>query len=153
MSSIFEQWEAASAADISLEKMDNLVKDYQVKRAAYEEASKIKKEKGLEKDMAEAKLLSYMQQGNKKTYTVDGLGTVTRRAKYSSRVPRDLDSNEQLIEYFKSQGRDMFLTYVSVNSQKLNKYFNDMLEDDPSFTLPGCEAPTATDKISWSKKK
>lgn len=102
-----------------------------------DEAKLIHSQKHALKEDQREKVLAMLQATGQSKFFAEGLGTVSQAVKYSVTVPKDIDSKKQMLEWFKDQGDDFFLTYVSVNSQSLNSLINEKCSSDPNFQLPG----------------
>ena len=148
-----DAWEQETAKEVSVEELDGLLTDYLEKKADYSEKAAITKEADALQKEAQAKLVSALNDANKKSWEIEGVGKATIANKYSIQVPKDLESKEALIEHFKNQGREVYLSKVSVNSRTLNSYYNAEKENNPEFTLPGVGAPTVQQILQFRKKR
>jgi hypothetical protein len=93
----------------------------------------------------------------KKSYKVDAIGNISLVTKNVVTVPKDVDSKRALFGWIKdTYGVDVLDDMVSINHQKLNGFYNQEAEkrqDDPMFHIPGLEAPTPAESISFRRAK
>ena len=147
--------EKLSSASITVEELEGLIKDYTSKRKIYEEHKAAASEKYKETEAAENKVVEALQALGKKSYKVEGLGTFTRVMKEVVTVPKDLDKKREFFEWIEvTYGKDVLDTMVSVNHQTLNSFYRqeaDKHKDEAVFAIPGIEAPTSTETVSFRK--
>jgi hypothetical protein len=92
----------------------------------------------------------------KKSYKCEGIGTFTRVMKEVVKVPKELEAKRKLFEWIDSQyGRDVLDTMVSINHQSLNSFYKEEAKKSSAldFAIPGIEAPTAVENVSFTKAK
>lgn len=141
---------------LTLKKLDGLVADYVSKREAYDAAREISNQKEKEKFDAEMRLLEALKTANKKSYSVDGLGSVSRREKLAVRVPQG-DSKRAFLEHLQKRGEDVFYGLVTVNYNTLNSFYSQEYEAAEAngvfpFVLPGIEEPTLSESLTFRKE-
>jgi hypothetical protein len=142
--------------ELTLQKLDGLVRDYASKREAYDAAKEISNQKEKEKYDAEMRLLEALKSADKKSYSVDGLGSVARREKFAVRVPSG-DNKRAFLEYLQKRGEDVFYGLATVNYNTLNSFYQEELEAAEAggvfpFVLPGIEEPTLSEGITYRKE-
>jgi len=131
-----EMWDEVDAVDVSLKDLDAMILEYKEKEKAYDLQKEISNAAKVEMEASKLRVLLTMESAKKDSYSVAGLGTLTRVAKYSVKVPKDLDSKKEMLEYFKSLGEDVYNGTVTVQYQTLNSHYNTEIENDPNFKLP-----------------
>jgi len=159
MNEQFNEWQEAegkTAADISVEDLDNLVKSYLEKREAYEAAKKVQTEKYNEYQRLETRLMTTLKAAGKKSYKVDGIGSATVVQKSVIQVPKDVEHKRQLWEWIKNKyGVDTLDDMLSIHSAKLTSWYNEEAEankENPLFSVPGISAPTMVENLSFRRE-
>lgn len=142
------QWnETAPKAEVSLELMDQMIREYKQKRDEYDRLTKIAKEAWEPVQEIQDRILAALEAAGKKSYKVDGLGTFSTITKHSVKIPDTLEKKRELFSYIKeTYGEDAFDSLVAIHHGTLNSFYNQELEkhqNDPLFQIPGIEAPTA----------
>lgn len=159
ITSAWEDAEAQTADEISIEDMDKLVVQYTEMRADYEAKKKVSTEAHKEMEKAKALVIQALIACKKSTYSVDGIGRVSKVAKEKITVPKTLDDKLKLFEYIASKHGAEFLTSMqSVNYNTLNSFYKEELESiegpqKAEFVLPGVGAPTVEESLSFTKEK
>lgn len=142
---------------ISLEEMDKLVVSYKEKREHYEEIKKEASDAYKEVEEVQFMLMQALEKARKKSYKVDGVGTFSVVEKQSVKIPQSLDKKRELVEYIKATyGSDVVDSMMSIHHGTLNSFYNQEVEkhkEDPSFHIPGLEAPTVTKEPRFLRAK
>ena len=152
---MLNEWEELAAEEVSIESLDQAVKDYQEARLDYEKKKKISNEAdGIQKE-AKKKLYNLLRRANKKNWEVEGIGKASAFDTYSYKTPKDPDSKKQLAKYIEEKhGKEAFWNMFSINSNSLNSWANQELENNPELTgIPGLEAPIANEKIRFTTSR
>lgn len=108
-------------------------------------------------DLMEGQILQTLAD-NELTSFKSSHGTVVRSTRYSVRTPKTIEEKTAFFEWLnKSKGREVYWTYVSVNSQSLNSFYKAEMEAakeaaDFDFKIPGIGEPEATPVLSKRKK-
>jgi len=140
---------------ITVEALDGIVKDYLVAREAYEAADKVKKEKNAVYEALENKLMTTLKAAGKKTYKVDGVGAATVVSKSVITVPKGNGEKRLLWDWISNEyGVDVLDDMRSIHSGKLTSWYNQEVErnkDNPLFSIPGIDAPTALEYLSFKR--
>lgn len=139
--------------EVSTTEFDKAVVELATAQKAYEDAEALSKEASDQREVARATLLNLMAKSGKTKYQLDGYGTVSRSTKFSVAIPHDIDSKIEMLKHFRSLGEESYLAYVSVNSATLNSYFNENVEKNPEFLIPGVGQPTSRDSIRFTKER
>jgi len=163
MKNVAEEWNefAESQSPITVDELDNLAKTYQKKYEEYEKAKEVQTALYKEAEELEGKLVEALQQAGKSKYFVEGIGTFSFMDKMSTRIPKTIEDKKLLLDYIlKTHGETFYWDKISVNSQTLNKLYNEDLKSatergiDPSlFHIPGLEQPTNMRSLKLTKEK
>jgi len=84
------------------------------------------------------------------------LGTITRKQKWSVKVPQTPADKKVLISYLQAEG--LADTYLTVNSRSLQTLYLDLWQvakeegKGMEFSLPGVEQPLAYEKLGFRKR-
>lgn len=153
------EWaEAAGLGEqaVTLEQMDQIVKEYRAARDEYEKAKKVSSEKYALYEQAEAKLINTLKASNKKSYKLDGVGQVTITSKNVITVPKTTEDKRSLWSWIKDKyGVDVLDNMLSIHSQTLTSFYNQEAEankSNPMFNIPGIAAPTAVESLRFTKE-
>ena len=138
--------------EITVEQLDELCRDVVRTRDDYEAAKKTSNEYDAIHKKAKAELMDALNKLGKKSYAVDGLGTVSKVERLKVNVPKDLESRKEMIDYFLGQGENISSKYLTVNSMSLNSWYRQEAENDPLFELPGVGEPTLDEYLQVRKK-
>lgn len=147
-------WDQPVDTNITVEQLDEMVADYQRKRDVYEAAKRESSDKYKELAEAESKLQETLKAMGKKSYKLEGVGTFTRVMKEVVKTPKTNDDKTQLFEWIKqNHGPDVLMSMVSINHQTLNSFYREEAKraEDPAFKIPGVEAPTSVENVSFRK--
>ena len=147
-------WDEANvtASDISLADMDNFVKDFRDKEADYDTKKKVSNAAKVERDAAKAKVLSMLTATGRKSYKVEGLGTVTQVNLLKYRTPQTIEDKRAMLNYLATNYTpDVVTGLTTVQYQTLNSFINAEMESNPEFRLPGVEEPTAEQHLRFKK--
>lgn len=113
-----------------VEELDRLDLEADAKKKAYSEAyAKAEEQRN--------KVLWMLQESGQTKFNAQGIGTVSQAIKTSVTVPKSFEDKRAMLDWFKEQGDEVFLTYATVNSQSLNSLIKMKCEEDPSFKIPG----------------
>lgn len=152
-----EQMISPPTAVLTTQQMDALVKDMLDKKAEYDLKKDISNAANEAYEEARARLLGALDAAGKSKYHVDGLGTVSKVTTYKVTTPKDIGDKKKMLTYFRQQGPEVYLSLVSVPYQSLNSYFNQEAEAAQArgevFSIPGVEAPVASDNIRFTKER
>ena len=151
---IFGSWEEAEVnpEPVTIEQVDQLVKDYHRWRAEKELAEERLKEINGYLMTAEKKIVAYLNDCRKSSWKVEGLGQVQVRNYLTVKTPKTPEAKKAFFDYLKSKG--IFEDLVSVNHQTLNAFYKterEQAEGDPNFEIPGLEAPTLQQGIAFKR--
>lgn len=153
-----KQWDEVDATDVSTQTFDEAIQKLVAMKAEY--AAKKKEADGAYADMkdAEGVVLELLAKSKKSKYFVDGVGTAYVINKYSVTTPKTVTEKEQLFKYIAEKyGKDTLDDYLSINSQRLNSFYNKEVElaqneGRADFRLPGVGEPQLMQSLGFRKK-
>lgn len=156
MTDLNEWNDSKPVAEISLEQMDQAVKDLRKMKDTYSlESTKVKELYAQVKE-AESKVVSLLQQAGKSKYVVEGVGSVNLQETMSVQTPKTPEQKEAFFNWLREEmGHDGYLTYATVNSNSLNSLYKQKAEEygerGEVLEIDGLEAPTSYTKLSLRK--
>ncbi len=144
--------------EITTQMMDDTVKDFWLSKQEYDEA---KAESNAKHKLMEEKkyvLMEMLKATGKSKYQVDGCGTATLKEKLKVRTPKDVTDKAALFAWLKENHGDIGATaLMSVNSNTLNKIFNDAFDEAKengtadTFEIPGLGQGEVEHTLSFRK--
>lgn len=157
---MLKQFELASPTeDVSVSKVDALVKVYRELRDRKDELSQELKTLNEEVDLVESKLLDVLNKTGKKNWEVPGAGLVYKSVKLEVRFPEKIEDRKKVEAYVRKQyGEEMRGTLFTINYQSLNKFFKEEYDkacergQGDSFKIPGLDSPTSREIIGFRRK-
>jgi RecG-like helicase len=152
-----EQWnQETKKQEVSVTEMQDLILAYAAAREDYDSKKSIASAANAEVDRIKAEIIEKMKGAGLDKFSTQ-VGTVSTTHKLSVTTPKTLEDKKALAEYFKAKGEDFFYSYMGINSQTLNSYYNEMSKDaaarGETFSLPGIGEPTVMENISFRKGK
>ena len=151
----FEQMEeqAEQGQPLTVEQLDDLVKQYKEARDKHEDAKAVVFELYKERERLENELMGALTKRGKKAYEVDGIGRVTRVMEIIYATPKSNEEKKALFDYMKDKyGPDFLMATVSINHQKLNSWAKAEVESTGLSKIPGLELPTTAEYIQFRKR-
>lgn len=140
---------------ITVEELDGLIGRYVSTRKEYEEKKRVSSEAHAIMEVAEKTVQEALKTLGKKSYKLEGTGTFTRVMKEVVTVPKDLGAKRDLFNWIHEKyGQDVLDSMRSINHMSLNSFYNQEVEkekDNPAFSIPGIEAPTVVENVSFRK--
>lgn len=149
----------ADPSSVSVEELEAKLRTYEEVRSQIDEINAQLKEQNQKKAELEMQVLDMFEKLGKTKYFLDGVGTISTSTRFSVRVPKDMDSKKQLLQYIHDKyGPEAYWDYATVNSAKLNAFFKEELalaeeSGDTSFQLPGVGAPTSSQSLRLLRDK
>jgi hypothetical protein len=135
-----DAWESETKREaISVDLLDQAMKEYELARTRYEETKEISDEAYKLAENRKAELIDLLERAGKRSWAVNGIGKVSVSEKMTIRVPQDLMKKKDMLSFFRTLGEDRYLSMVSVNHMTLNAFYKQETESDPNFRIPGCE--------------
>jgi hypothetical protein len=114
----FEEKELSAT---SITELQHMVKVLAEKRANYEEEKKKVSALYVEVDELEKTILNVLAETNQKSFTVQGVGTITRSLRTTYSYPKDPDVASKLRQKLIGTDNEDLLT---INSARLNSHIN-----------------------------
>jgi subtilase family serine protease len=139
----------------SLSEMESLVEHLALAKQQLEAlADEEKKIQAIRRDLENQIMTKLKEVGN--TSYVSKYGRASIKTSLSYRTPKDLDAKQQLFEYIKAKGQDVYLSLLSVNSQTLNAWAKQETQRAVEagtfpFSIPGLDEPISYETISFRK--
>jgi hypothetical protein len=152
-----EAWlEASATKTLDMAEMDALILRSQQLYEDYEGKKKIASEALAEYDKVEAAIMQALRDAGKKTYKVDGLGTVSLVQKSQVTVPKSIEAKKRFFQYLRTKGEDVLFGLTTVNSNTLNSWYQRELDEASAngilgFSVPGVDAPTMRETMAFRK--
>ena len=149
-----DRWNEAGAEEISTSEFDKVIKEMDAKWLEVEETKKVASSVREEYDAIENKLLDMLKRAKKSKYIAEGLGTVSIKNTYQVTTPKTLDAKQRLFNWIRGRdGDDGLMAMLSINSQRLNAWTNELKTQDPLIEIPGLDQPTHRETISFRAVK
>lgn len=144
-------------ADVSLKEIEDTIQEFNDAYSEYEKVSKVQKEASKKKEQAKMKLIDLMNSIGKKSYKLEGLGTVSVTEKTSVSIPGPEGLKEFRDYYVKKYGEDAAVTFFKPNSQSLNSFYKKEMEEaaarGEALEVPGLEMPTSFYNLSFRRSE
>jgi len=148
-----EDWEGP-AEEISTKTLDIEISYMQELRKKYEATKEVASEASAEYETQKELVLELLERAKKTKYSVDGLGTVNVLNKYMVKTPKELMEKRDFFAWIENRyGKDVLDGMVSINSQTLNSFVNEVKEADAQIEIPGLGAPSHKKEIRFTVKK
>lgn len=141
--------------EITISDFNALCGKLWAKRLDYDEAKKLSNKKYEELKEIEEKVLAYLQNNELDNFAGSAC-KVSIVNKFSVRVPTGDDLREFASWYEQKNGAGSALEILSVNSQRINAYYkqeveNAILRNDMDFKIPGISEPKIIQTLSVGK--
>ncbi len=149
-----QQWDEADAAqtETTLEQMDDLIIELRNKRDIYEEAKKLATAAYNDYEETEKRAINALTANKRTKYEVEGVAMVYMTHKESYTTPKTAGAKAELFNYIgKKYGKEALLGMTSINSATLNAWANQESATGV-MSIPGLEAPTATETLNMRRK-
>lgn len=150
-----EAFNAPEETELTVAQIDTAIKAYALLREDYEEKKDASTNAKNLMDKQEDVILEMLDKVGKKSFTLDGVGVVTKKTSFSVTTPKTNEDKALLFKWLKENlGADGFLAYASVNSASLNSLYNTMYEEATNkmeFKIDGVGEPT--DRVTLSFRR
>lgn len=149
-----DRWNTVGAEDIPTTAFDTLVSRMLTEWDVYE--AKLDEAKALKAvyDETEIELMDLLKRAKKTKYQAEGLGTVGITNKYMVKTPKSIEDKQSLFDWIKGKfGYESMMGLTTINSQTLNAFVNEIKEKEPTIEIPGLEAPTHRETLSFRAEK
>jgi DNA-binding transcriptional regulator YbjK len=154
--SLADQWQAETAsteAASTLEQMDDLIQRYAKAREKYDEQKAVATDLYKESEELKKQVINALKANKRTKFETEGVGTVFIVEKEIYTVPKVADDKTRLFNYIKDKyGADTLMSMVGINHQTLNGWANREVESGV-MQIPGLEAPTMDESLSFRRKK
>jgi hypothetical protein len=152
-----QQWnQEVKKEEISVAQMQDIILAYAAAKEDYDAKKSIASDAHAEVERIKDELISMMKRAGTDKFSTQ-VGTVSTTHKFSVTTPKTLEDKKALALYFQAMGDDAFYSYMGINSQTLNSYFNEKTKEaaakGETFTLPGVGEPTIMENISFRRGK
>lgn len=147
-------WGIATAEEstTTLEQMDDLIIKLRAARDDYEAKKKTATEAHNEYERLESLVVNTLTANKRSKYAVEGVANVHIVVRESFTTPKSAEAKAALFQYIEEKaGREALLGMQSINSNTLNAWAKQESESGV-MVIPGLEAPTATEKLSLTRK-
>lgn len=156
MSEQLESWKEEKQ-EVSISELKAKVALMVEARADYSLKDKIAKEAYAKRKSIEAEVISMLKASDMKKFSAPGFGTVRIESKQTVRVADGLDNKQLLADWIRETfGEDGYYTYLSVNSQTLNRLYKEQYEesqDKATFSIPGLGQAVEQTTLKFSTKE
>jgi S-adenosylmethionine:tRNA-ribosyltransferase-isomerase (queuine synthetase) len=152
-------FEAYATETLNLAEMDKLVNESVAKWAEHDEQKKKTSALYAEAEAIDAKIMDALKKAGKKSYKVDGVGTVGLRATETVRVPATIEAKQKFFAWLKEQkGVDVLYSMTTVNSQTLNSWYkkeSDLAAErgEAGFSVPGLDGTSTRETLAFTTDK
>lgn len=152
----FDIEEHIETRNITVEELDQCVKDYFESRKQYELKESELKSYGEALHRAEYQLMEYLRITKKDSYKVSGVGTATIVKKLQVTTPKDPEDKRKLFQWIEQQyGQDGLDKYQTINYQALNSLYSSAAEEAATkrevLSIPGLDLPTTRETLSFRR--
>lgn len=142
--------------EISLQEMDNAIKQIREIEAEYKAANDISTGLYEQLQAAKAKVIEMLEQSGRTVYICEGVGRVKVSYEMSVQTPKTPEEKKAFFAWLATNmGEDVADAYLSVNSQSLNSLYNELTEQyarrGEVLTIDGLTAPISRTKLSLTK--
>lgn len=149
-----DQWNEVAAEEVSTAQLDELAKLMNEQWNEVEKAKKAAEAVRETYDQTESRLLELLKKAGKTKYVVEGLGTLSISTKFMVRTPKTPEEKQALFNFIReSKGPEVLMGLVSINSNTLNSFVNEEKKVNPLVSIPGLEAPTARETLSFRSER
>ena len=151
-----EMWEQPKQ-EISLTQMDKEVTELRSLKETYDLAKADSTNKYKDYQSQQYKVSEILKAAGKTEYVCEGIGKVTISEAMSVTTPKSPDEKKAFFEWIRTNmGDDAYYTYMSVNSQSLNRLYREKTEEAADrgelLNIDGLDAPTTNTKVSFTKR-
>lgn len=146
---------AYATETLNLSEMDELVRQSVAAWEAHDAQKKITSKLYVEAEALDHKITEALRRAGKKSYKVDGLGTVSLRATEVVRVPSTVEDKNKFFTFLKeTRGSEFLLSLTTVNSQTLNAWYkkeSDLAAErgETGFAVPGLDGCTTRESLAF----
>jgi len=148
-----QTWGETNFEDVSVEALDQAFSSYVEARNDYDEKNKTAKEAHAIMADLEWKFLDLLKSAGKTNWNVDGLGKCSEYERTTYQTPKSAEDKKALAKYIQDKyGKESFWNLFSVNSQTLNSWVKEELQDTEQM-IPGLSEPSTIKKLRLTRSK
>lgn len=138
--------------DVTLDAMDNLIRELAIARDDYDQMHARLKEQATIVDNITDKVIKILQANRKTSYKLDGVANVVVKTRESYRTPKTDEDKQLLFAYIQDKyGAQALTRMMSINSATLNSWANEEANTGV-MQIPGLGQPTVTPILSVTRK-
>ncbi len=150
--------EATATTPLNMAEMDKLIAEREKAWEEYDEKRKVSAAAMEVAELLDAKLMQALKDAGKSKYHVDGLGTISLQQKSVVRVPGTIESKKVFFKHLRERGEEVLLSMATVNSNTLNSWYNQQLDEASAkgilgFSVPGIDQPTMRETLRFNKER
>ena len=97
------------------------------------------------------KLMEMLEETGKTSWKVSGVGNFSVSEKVYPKLTKDPREKEEFLNWLSGKGKEMFLTYATVNHQSLGPLVREELDVNPDATIPGVDTTFKKKTLSIRK--
>jgi hypothetical protein len=147
--------ENQESVNTSLSEMEALLERLSIAKESLESLAAQEKEIQAVRRSLENKIMSKLKEVGNTSY-ISKFGRASIKTSLSYKTPKDAQAKQQLFDYIKAKGDDVYLSLLSVNSNTLNAWAKDELRHAIEigtfpFSIPGLDEPIPYETISFRK--
>jgi hypothetical protein len=144
--------EETPVSTVTLQQMDDLVKQYAEARSKYDEAKAESNKAHAELQALEGQLVQTLSVNGKTSYNVDGVGSLSVVTLESYKTPKDAEAKKNLFKYIQQKyGQESLTNMLSIHSATLNSWANQEAQSGV-MSIPGLDQPTVTESLRFRRK-
>ncbi len=138
---------------VSIDQMDTLILKLRKSREEYDKRKKASNEAHALLEEVEKEVMNALKANGRTKFEAEGVALVYIVTKEVFGTPKTLEQKRGLFTYITVKyGEDVLTNLLSMNHQTLNSWANAEIKDDPSLQIPGLDAPTTVESLTFRKK-
>lgn len=147
------EWGLAQSAPTQIADMDHLIQKLQTHRAEYDAAKKLSADAYHRLEEVEKEVINALKANNRTKFEAEGVALVYITTKEVYTTPKTPEQKDEFFGYIRSKyGPEVLTGMLSVNHQTLNSFANKETEADPTLNIPGLDAPTSVETLTFRRK-
>ena len=147
------EWLPEAAAPTQIADMDQLILKLKEARQSYDAAKKRSAEEYHKLEEVERDVINALKSNNRTKFEAEGVALVYITNKEVYTTPKTPEQKQKLFQYIEDKyGGDVITGMLSINHQTLNSWANKEIEADPTLHIPGLDAPTSVETLTFRSK-
>lgn len=147
------EWMPEAAAPTDIGAMDALIIKLRDARRSYDAAKKVSSEEYQKLEAVELDVMNALKSNRRTKFEAEGVALVYITSKEVYTTPKSHEAKAALFDYIKNKySIEALLGMQSINYQTLNSWANKEVESDPALQIPGLDAPTTTETLTFRSK-